>query len=487
MRTTISLVDGAPAALAAPSPRRSPAPAGKLSAGPAARAGSRRTRSSSAPDQVTYDSDADVVTATGAVRMERDGNYLAADQVVWNRKTGEVRADGNVVVINPQGDKLIGDNVVLTDTLARRHGRQSAGRAGKRRPHRRGAGRRAAATSRSLDNAIYSPCPVTTPDRLPAQPELGDHRRAGHPRSRGRASPLPGRAAADLRRRPCRCCRSSAWRPAATAAGSAAVLVPDISISTAQRARDRASLLLAARPATAISRSRRMSTPACCRRSKADIASSTGSARSRSAASSPTARSSDSTELGATDEPSARASAAISRPTARPSSTRCGASPARSASPPTRPSPAATTSRSDDRLRKLRQCRADQPQQLYLDRRLGVPGPARRRCAEADPDRPCRRSMPASGSTTPVIGGKVELQANSLAILRIEGQDTQRAFASARWDLRRLTNWGQELRLHRLRPRRRLSHRGFGEHRRRHLSRHGRLALRAASERSRPT
>ena len=29
--------------------------------------------------------------------------------------------------------------------------------------------------------------------------------------------------------------------------------------------------------------------------------------------------------------------------------------------------------------------------------------------------------------------------------MRIDGQDTQRAFASARWDLRRLTNWGQEL------------------------------------------
>ncbi|MEE8230879.1 MAG: LPS-assembly protein LptD, partial [Qipengyuania citrea] len=43
----------------------------------------------------------------------------------------------------------------------------------------------------------------------------------------------------------------------------------------------------------------------------------------------------------------------------------------------------------------------------------------------------------------PVLGGKVELQANSLAILRDEGQDTQRAFARARWDLRRVTGMGQ--------------------------------------------
>ena len=47
----------------------------------------------------------------------------------------------------------------------------------------------------------------------------------------------------------------------------------------------------------------------------------------------------------------------------------------------------------------------------------------------------------------PVLGGKVELQANSLAILRIDGQDTQRAFASARWDLRKLTRMGQEVTL----------------------------------------
>jgi LPS-assembly protein len=45
----------------------------------------------------------------------------------------------------------------------------------------------------------------------------------------------------------------------------------------------------------------------------------------------------------------------------------------------------------------------------------------------------------------PVLGGKIELQLNSLAITRTTGQDTQRAFASARWDLRRITALGQEV------------------------------------------
>jgi LPS-assembly protein len=43
----------------------------------------------------------------------------------------------------------------------------------------------------------------------------------------------------------------------------------------------------------------------------------------------------------------------------------------------------------------------------------------------------------------PVLGGNVEFQANSLALLRRDGQDTQRAFAGAQWDLKRLTGMGQ--------------------------------------------
>jgi LPS-assembly protein len=46
---------------------------------------------------------------------------------------------------------------------------------------------------------------------------------------------------------------------------------------------------------------------------------------------------------------------------------------------------------------------------------------------------------------SPVWGGRVEVQANSLAILRTGGQDTQRAFASAQWERRSLTPLGQEL------------------------------------------
>jgi LPS-assembly protein len=68
-------------------------------------------------DTLNYDNEGDIVTASGDVRMTREGNRVRADNVVWNRKTGEVVATGSVQVINPGGDTAYGDKVVLTDTL----------------------------------------------------------------------------------------------------------------------------------------------------------------------------------------------------------------------------------------------------------------------------------------------------------------------------------------------------------------------------------
>src|SRR3546814_20625209 len=45
----------------------------------------------------------------------------------------------------------------------------------------------------------------------------------------------------------------------------------------------------------------------------------------------------------------------------------------------------------------------------------------------------------------PLLGGVAQLQANSLAITRTHGQDTQRAFAAFEWNLRKLTPMGQEV------------------------------------------
>lgn len=110
-------------------------------------------------ETAAYDSETDVMTASGAVRMIRDGNYLAADEVVWNRKSGTVVAVGNVVVVNPQGDKAVGDRVELTDTL--KEGTiqnllvvlNTGGRIAAAKGVRLG-------SVTTLDNAVYTACPI---------------------------------------------------------------------------------------------------------------------------------------------------------------------------------------------------------------------------------------------------------------------------------------------------------------------------------------
>lgn len=120
-------------------------------------------------DQLTYDSEADLVTAAGAVQMRREGNDLRADTVSWNRKSGEVRASGNVKVVNPQGDVAYGDSVVLTDTL--RDGvvenlllvLEDGGRLAAKHATRVNG-------TTTLDHAAYSPCAVVDNDGCPKKP-----------------------------------------------------------------------------------------------------------------------------------------------------------------------------------------------------------------------------------------------------------------------------------------------------------------------------
>ena len=57
----------------------------------------------------------------GGCNMNRDGNYLAADQVVWSRKTGEVRANGSVVVMPTYDQVLAQMNEERVNLRARRY------------------------------------------------------------------------------------------------------------------------------------------------------------------------------------------------------------------------------------------------------------------------------------------------------------------------------------------------------------------------------
>jgi LPS-assembly protein len=120
-------------------------------------------------DELSYDSEAQLVTAAGNVRMNSEGNSLRADRVVWNQGSGEVRAEGNVRVVNPQGDTVYGDTIELTDTL--KDGvvenlllvLEDGGRLAAERAERRNG-------LTTLHRAAYSPCAVVNEKGCPKDP-----------------------------------------------------------------------------------------------------------------------------------------------------------------------------------------------------------------------------------------------------------------------------------------------------------------------------
>lgn len=113
-----------------------------------------------AADTVDYDTDTDTVTANGHVELEREAWRLRADAVTWNRRSGQVIASGNVALTSPEGDTAYGDRVELTDSLrdgvvenllvAFDNGGRLAAAQGIRQPN----------GDIDLNRAVYSPCPV---------------------------------------------------------------------------------------------------------------------------------------------------------------------------------------------------------------------------------------------------------------------------------------------------------------------------------------
>jgi len=68
-------------------------------------------------DELTYDREADTVTAAGKVEINQAGRILLADSVIYHRTTGNVVAKGNVSLLEPTGDVVFADYVELTDRM----------------------------------------------------------------------------------------------------------------------------------------------------------------------------------------------------------------------------------------------------------------------------------------------------------------------------------------------------------------------------------
>ncbi|ENN93446.1 LPS-assembly protein LptD [Bartonella bovis] len=68
-------------------------------------------------DKLTYNHDADIVSAEGDVQIEYDNNKVIAQKVIYNQKTGRVIAQGNVEIVQKDGNKVYSDYIDMTKDL----------------------------------------------------------------------------------------------------------------------------------------------------------------------------------------------------------------------------------------------------------------------------------------------------------------------------------------------------------------------------------
>jgi LPS-assembly protein len=391
--------------------------------------------------QLEYDSQADIVTAAGDVRMARQGHRLRADKVVWNRATGEVQAEGNVAVTSPSGETAYGDRVRLTDTL--RDGAvenlllvlADGGRLAAER------GTRVDGVS-TLVKAAYTPCPVVDSEGCPKEPIWKISAvSVVHDPKRARVSYRDARLSVFG--------LPILWLPAfshpdGSGSGGSGLLVPDIRISRNN------GLQVSLPYYYQIAPNRDLTiTPTVYSKVLPAIG----------------ARYRELNSLGAFQiegmatygrRASLDANSALDTNAGRHDLRGYFAlngtlqfDPYWSLTAATR----LTTDRTflrrydisrDDRLRSILKA-----ERIDDDSYLSIAGYAVQTLRlNRDPgQQPI--ALPAIDYrlrvADPLLDGTIELQLNSLSIIRTEGQDTQRAFAGARWDLRRLTDWGQEL------------------------------------------
>lgn len=390
-------------------------------------------------DQLEYDINADIVTATGEVRMFREGERLRADKVTWNRKTGKVLATGNIAITNPQGDIAYGDQIELTDSLKdgvvndmlvvlEQGGRLAAVK-----------GMREADGTINLDRAAYTPCAVETSEGCPKEPswKITAVRVTYRPdRERvyftGAKLNLFGLPTIPLPR------LSAPVGPG----GDSGFLTPDIRLDRVNGVEIAVPYYWRLAPNKGLTVTPHVFTAVLPMMEAQYEELNTLGAFRITGYGTASRRSDDLNTLNPTDTSQAFRGYldAVGRYQLSPEWSLSG-------------SMRITTDRTflrrydisrDDRLRttaSLEHIDANSYFSLtgwYVET-LRVNDPQGQQPI-ALPELDYRRRFDDG-----LLGGKFEMQLNTLAISRTAGQDTQRAFASLRWDLRRLTNWGQEV------------------------------------------
>ena len=111
-------------------------------------------------DRVEYDTEANLVTASGNVEVTRGERRLLADLLRYHQDTDLMEAEGNVALLDPSGDTLFADRVVLSGDLREGVAEQLRARLVDNSLLAAAGGRRTGGVRTELDRAVFSPCPL---------------------------------------------------------------------------------------------------------------------------------------------------------------------------------------------------------------------------------------------------------------------------------------------------------------------------------------
>ena len=390
-------------------------------------------------DGLSYDNDADTVTASGNVVLRRDGQSVRADSVTWNRKTGQIFADGNIRFVDADGNQLFSDKVELDDELKagamenmllalREGGRLVAAN-----------GERAADGTVLLSNAAYSACAVEDSDGCPRTPSWRitakrviydpEQKRVRFDGARLelfglRLMPLPGLVV--------------------TTDGRAVsgLLIPDVRLSASNGVEFNDTYYLR------LANNRDVAVTGYVYTKALPMVSAQFRALTTDGAYQVTGYATRSKRISVAGTPTGQQTDFRGYFFAN---GRFQLSPHWSITGSARIASDRTFLRRydisrDDRLRSMIDV-----ERMDDNSYLSVAGWATQTLRAGEVQGQVPIALPVIDYrrrlADPLLGGKIEFQVNSLAITRTSGQDTQRAFASARWDMRRLTKMGQEITL----------------------------------------
>lgn len=115
-------------------------------------------------DEMLHDREANVVTATGNVEVTSDERVLLADAIVYDRVKKTVTANGNVSLLQPDGQVLFADSMVLSDDFADAVGNTVRLLLEQNARVAANSGTRSAGNRTELNKGVYTVCDVCEND-----------------------------------------------------------------------------------------------------------------------------------------------------------------------------------------------------------------------------------------------------------------------------------------------------------------------------------